>query len=274
MGKKAVSEAVKWQIIGMHKSGRNQTCIAKSLGVSRHCVQNTLATFGKTQSVTEKLRTGRPRVTSSRVDKTIVKLAKKNRRLSAIDISGELKSNLNIEVSRRTVSRRLTSAGMLSRIATRKPLLTPQNRQARYDWCKDHLDWTVEKWSTVIFSDESSFQLFPSSPTRIRRQADEKYSPGCVAPRVQKGGGSVMVWGCFCAKGMGELAFVEGTVNSDTYIQLMQNYLLPSKRKLLGRRQIWLYQQDNAPVTLLGKPRHGSPRMVYPYCLGLLGVQI
>ena len=48
-------------------------------------------------------------------------------------------------------------------------------------------------------------------------------------------------------QGPGELAFVEGTMNTDKYIQYMDNYMLPSKKTLFRRRKDWEYQQDNAP---------------------------
>jgi hypothetical protein len=35
-----------------------------------------------------------------------------------------------------------------------------------------------------------------------------------LIPTVKHGGGSVMVWGCFAASGPGQLALIEGTMNS------------------------------------------------------------
>jgi len=50
MGKKAVSESTKWQIIGLFKAKKNQSEISYTLKVSRCCVQNTIATYRETNS--------------------------------------------------------------------------------------------------------------------------------------------------------------------------------------------------------------------------------
>lgn len=191
---------------------------------------------------------GRPRVTSDRIDRLIIQKAKRNRTVTANRIKNELEEEIaGIKVSRQTVNRRLLERNLKSCVATRKPLLTKENRKARFIWCQEKLSWTAEKWKTVLFSDESSFQLFSNRPRRIRRSVSEKYNEDCLAPKVQKGGGSVMIWGCLSGKGKGEMCFVEGTVNSDKYIDIMENTMLPSKKKVFGRRKVWFYQQDNAP---------------------------
>ena len=232
MGKKAVSDSIKWQVIGLFKGGKNQTEIADTLNISRCCVQNTIKTYKSTKTVKVKSGAGRPRVTCDRIDRVIIKKAKKNRAITANTIKNQLKEELNVRVSRVTVNRRLLEKNLKSSVATRKPLLTAKNRQARFNWCKDKLSWSVEKWNLVLFSDESSFQLFSNRPKLVRRSSSEKYNPECLAPRVQKGGGSVMVWGCLSGKGKGELQFVQGIVNSEKYINTME-YMLPSKKKFL-----------------------------------------
>lgn len=247
MGKKSVAEEIKWQIIGLHKGGKNKSEISRRLMISRKCVRNTIIAYEESNTVKNKSRSGRPRVTTARDDRLIVKEVKKDRFITANSLKNKLKEQSGVNVSRQTINRRLLKKNLKSAVAARKPLLTKKNRKARYDWCKERLTWSTEQWNLVLFSDESSFQLFSNRPVRVRRLPSEKYNSECVAPKVQKGGGSVMVWGCLSGKGKGELHFVEGTVNSDKYIGIMKNYMLPSKKKIFGRRKNWLYQQDNAP---------------------------
>jgi len=57
-----------------------------------------------------------------------------------------------------------------------------------------------------------------------------------------------MAWSIvLLGKGRGELHFVQGTVNSEKYINIMEEVMIPSKKRIFGRRKEWLYQQDNAP---------------------------
>jgi len=43
----------------------------------------------------------------------------------------------------------------------------------------------------------------------------EEMAPRNTRPTVKHGGGSVMVWGCMSASGVGELVFIDG--NMDQY---------------------------------------------------------
>jgi hypothetical protein len=65
--------------------------------------------------------------------------------------------------------------GLASYQAIEKPLLKDVNRQNRYNWCQDRKYWRHEKWSTVIFSDGSNFELVnrKNSPL-VRRFKHEK----------------------------------------------------------------------------------------------------
>ncbi len=59
----------------------------------------------------------------------------------------------------------------------------------------------------------------------------------CYQRPVQKPA-SLLVWGCISADGMGSLHVLEGTMNAERYIKVLEQHMLPSR----GR----LYQQDNA----------------------------
>ncbi len=47
-----------------------------------------------------------------------------------------------------------------------------------------------------------------------------------------------MVWGCISAYDMGSLHILEGTMNAERYIKVLEQHMLPSRRRL--------FQQDNA----------------------------
>ncbi|KAI8818935.1 uncharacterized protein EV422DRAFT_535954 [Fimicolochytrium jonesii] len=74
-------------------------------------------------------------------------------------------------------------------------------------------------WKNVVFSDESSFSIYSSTRVMIWREHGDaaKYQAGNLVPKVQKNGGSVMVWGCISWEGVGPLHICEGKVNSEHY---------------------------------------------------------
>ena len=55
----------------------------------------------------------------------------------------------------------------------------------RFQFAREHKDWTLEQWKKVMWSDESRFTLFQSDGRiRVRREADEVMHPSCLVPSV------------------------------------------------------------------------------------------
>ncbi len=44
----------------------------------------------------------------------------------------------------------------------------------------------------------------------VWRRKGEEYKEKCMVPTVKHGGGSVLMWGCMSAAGVGELHFIDG----------------------------------------------------------------
>ncbi len=76
------------------------------------------------------------------------------------------------------------------------------------------------------------------------QQTGEEYKDKCVLPTVKHGGGSVMVWGCMGAAGIGELQFIEGTMNANMYCDILKQSMIPSLRRL---GCVAVFQHDNDP---------------------------
>ena len=56
-----------------------------------------------------------------------------------------------------------------------------------------------------------------------------------------------MVWGCISNQGVRGLHFVEGTVNAQVYIGILEEKLLPAIRDHFTSVQNVIYQDDSAP---------------------------
>jgi len=144
------------------------------------------------------------------------------------------------------VKRRLREAGIFGRAAARKPLLRPTNKKKRLVWGKEHINWTPEQWSKVLWTDESKFELFGSKRrVYVRRRAGERMKDECVQPSVKHGGGSCMVWGCFAGASSGHLVEVKGTMKKEQYHSILQRHAIPSGIRMVGRN--FILQQDNDP---------------------------
>lgn len=63
---------------------------------------------------------------------------------------------------------------------------------------------------------------------------------------VKHGGGSVMVWGCMSGAGVGNLIFIETTMDRFVYLNIVKDNLKQSAMNM-GLRSCWIFQQDNDP---------------------------
>jgi transposase len=237
MGRKQALSPLEMAKIDILKTdGLNLKQIADSLGRSRHVIRNYLQ-LGKDYGIrTYKKRKG--------------SLSDKNKRLilrEAIKSStsaAEIKNKLQLQASRRTISRVLTSSSTVEFVKMKaKPPLTENNKQTRLEWAKQRMSWT-DQWNKIVFSDEKKWNL--DGPDGFRNYwHDIRKEPKYFLKR-QSGGGSVMTWGAFSAKDKSDLVFIENTINSKSYVSILQEHLVKRGFKMAGRN--WIFQQDNASI--------------------------
>ena len=115
------------------------------------------------------------------------------------------------------------------------------------DFAKQYEKRPVSYWESVLFTDESKFEIFgKKKQSRIWRTKNTEFAEKNLCKTVKHGGGSVMVWGCMAASGVGNLVFIENTMNKEGYLNILKDNIAPSVEKLgLGRSLT--FQQDNDP---------------------------
>lgn len=155
-----------------------------------------------------------------------------------------IRDDLDLKVSPRTVRRRLNDAGLKGCVACKKPLIREYNRVQRLQWCERYKGWSCKDWWRVLWTDESPFVLRWRGRQRVWRRVGERYHPDCLQATV-KHDKKIMVWGCFCAEGVGALYRIRGIMNKENYKQILIRQALPSGKRLLGDG--FYFQQDNDP---------------------------
>ena len=101
-------------------------------------------------------------------------------------------------------------------------------------FAKEHLDDLEEAWEKVMRSDETKMELFGINSTRhVWRKRNAVYNPKNTIPTVKHGGGNLMLWGCFSAKGIGRLHCIERRMNGVMFREILGDNLLPSVRALI-----------------------------------------
>ncbi len=232
-------------IIHLHKQGKSNKKIAMEVKCSMKGVAGTINRWKTTGSTDDQKGRGRKRISSTREDRTLVRLSLSDRKRTSTDLRREWKDSTGVEASSSVVRRRLLENGLRGCKAKRKPLLSEKQRKARLAWAKTHRSWTAEQWAKVLFSDESTFTLQNHAGNNfVRRRPGEEFNPQCILPTV-KHPMSVMVWGCMSAAGVGRLKVVEGMMNANKYIEVLTGVMLPSAREMFTGN--WTFQDDNAP---------------------------
>ncbi|GFX78154.1 transposable element Tcb1 transposase [Trichonephila clavipes] len=99
-------------------------------------------------------------------------------------------------VSRHTVYRRLGHIGLYARRPVRCVPLTVTYCRLRLTWSREHVLWTPQQWSCVMFSDESRFSLQSDSRLiLIWRAPSTRYHQENTIERHRYGGAGWIVWG-------------------------------------------------------------------------------
>ena len=79
----------------------------------------------------------------------------------------------------------------------------------------------------------------------------KKAGEGLIERKVQRtvkfGGENIMVWGCMRWNGVGHLAEVEGRMNADQYVAILEEHMLPSLEESGISEEEVIVQQDNDP---------------------------
>lgn len=142
---------------------------------------------------------------------------------------------------------RLRQAGLHGRISRKRPFISPRNAKKRLLFAREYLNRPIDFWNHIIFSDESKFEVYSHRRRRYCwRKTGEAFQSSLVTPTVKHGGGSVLVWGCFGASGMGNLVVIDGIFTGERYVHLLREHLMASATKL-NLQGSFIFQQDNDP---------------------------
>lgn len=241
------SEAERKFIVKLRKQGNTFSKIAIAVNRPVSTIKKIYKKFNDTGNVKNLPRSGRPTKLSEATKRSIVRTVKKNPCLSAVKIAETLSINNNETVSASSVRRALYSGGLHGRVPRKKPFISKVNKKRRLDFANNHKKQDTSYWKNMIFSDESKFELFGHrKQPKIWRSVNKEFSQQNIQPTIKHGGGSVMVWGCMAASGVGSLVFVESTMKKEDYHRILQDNLLASADKL-RMEPGWTFQQDNDP---------------------------
>ena len=237
-------------VLQMSNAGFSSYKIQDVTDIQARTVQKFLKRVRERGSVENLPRSGRKRKTTVRDDMCLLRSIKKNRRQTLKDATNRFNTRTECGVSCRTIKRRLSENGYKRCVVSKKTTVSQINREKRSRFCRQRIHWTVDnQWSSIIFSDETKIVLGNNNKVYVWRTTDERLRPECLGLRGDRETtckASIMFWGCVSSYGVGTLKAVDGNMNSEKYIGVLDECLWPViVRHFTNRR--WVFQEDNAP---------------------------
>jgi transposase/DNA-binding CsgD family transcriptional regulator len=243
--KPRLTERERGRIEGLSEAGMSKRSIARSLGRSPDTICRALAPKPRRKTRKKaKIRknSGAQPALTDRELRRLVRTAAKGDRSAA-----QLKADLQLNVHVRTIQRALARVDWLiyTKMVNTLPL-KPEDKAAREAWARERLllKDAGPYWDSIIFSDEKKWNL--DGPDGFQNYWRDLRRPPRRTKRRQAGGGSVMVWAAFSARGKSQLVVLTGRQNSDDYVYTLSEFLLPFAHLNYGTD--FIFQQDNASI--------------------------
>ena len=246
--RKQLSDFTRGQIVGYYKCDRSYGHISKELDIPISTIANVIRFYTKHGLEKPEKRTGRGKAFTDRTKSALIR-AFRSAPFAPISLQHQHFTAGGMEMSRTTFGRRMKDLGFGSYSPAKKPALNDRQKANRLKWCEDKVDWTLEQWRSVVWSDESRFMIVGNDGSiRVARKEGERYLDQHILHTYKFGKGSVMVWGCFWAGGIGPLVTLTGNIDQDKYVNCLADHFLPWYEKLFkDTGKEFLFQEDGAP---------------------------
>lgn len=147
----------------------------------------------------------------------------------------------------RTIRRRLQENGYFHRIPAEKEILKAQHKVQRLAFALEHLVWDRE-WNVTIFSDEKVFNTDENGRITLWRLRGTRYAEENVRFRQRSGRITLGFWGCMSSHGPGPLVRTTPHMNSEEYIQILSDVILPYIAEIFPGIPYVNFIQDNSGV--------------------------
>jgi DDE superfamily endonuclease len=133
-------------------------------------------------------------------------------------------------------------------VKRKRPFLKPAHRKARLEFAERHQEWTMEDWKRVIWSDETKINHLGSDGRKyVWKDVGEGLNDRLAEGTVKFGGGNLMMWGCMGWDGVGWATKIEGRMDAELYVAILDDELQQSLEHFNKSADDIIFQQDNDP---------------------------
>src|SRR4029434_7859652 len=163
-------QEIRKNILDNHVKDKSYKTMSKQLDIPVTTVAHIIQKFKVQRTVANLLVRGRKRKIDDKLKRRIIQMETKEPRTTSKEIRGELQGQ-GTPVSDRTIRRSLSQ-----RRPRRTPLLKENNKKARLEFAKMHIDKPQGFWENVLWTDETKLELFGKShQLYVHRRKNEAY---------------------------------------------------------------------------------------------------
>lgn len=246
MNRQVICEFNRAKIVTLVEEGHTQADVAARVGVNQSDVSRIVKKFRETNSVHDRPKSGRPRITTDVQDRFITLTARRNRTATAPAIRRDFQHAHNIVICDQTIRNRLHVANLFTRRPLYVPKLTLEHKRNRLEWANEHLEWDENQWRNVLFSDETRIGLVSDSRRiRVWRNPNQQDRLEQALRRVPYQGGTIMFWGGIRANNKTHLIPINGNMNGQVYIDTILRPVVRLWKGAVGPE--FVFMDDNAP---------------------------
>ncbi|GFT98410.1 transposable element Tcb2 transposase [Trichonephila clavipes] len=216
--------------------------VPRQLGHSDCVLRRCLDQWIREMSFTRRPDPGRPRQTSLRKYRHIVRSSHVQLTASSATIQVRVASSLGAPVSSGTMRRLLAEGHLGSRHPLRVLPLKPSHRHIWSGATQEEtgLQWNGTGWSLATNPD--SISSSDNNHVRVWRPRVERLNPAFALQQHTAPIAGVMVWGTIAYNTRSPLILIRGTMTSQPYVHdILQPHVLPLMSRLPGA----IFQQDN-----------------------------
>lgn len=242
---KKLSQEKRGQIIGYLEDGLSVREISEKTGVGKSTVGEIRKSVGIIEQIAPQ---GRPNKLTPQETRLIVRKLNTGQMQTVVEVTKHLNTERDDPINAETVRRAVKKQGMKAVYKKKKPLLEKRHKKARLAFANKYKEWTEDDWAKVIWSDETKINLLGSDGVKW---VWEKKGEGLISREIigtkKFGGGNIMVWGCMTWEGVGLCVEVEGRMDAQQYVDILETGLHGTIEKYGMDVEDIIFQQDNDP---------------------------
>ena len=240
-----ISDKTRSDTISLIDASLSTRKIARQLGVSHMTVNRVRA---KARPHAQKRRGGRPAKLTATDKRRLVRKITSGEADNAVQLTRQLNDATSVECNPQTVRRALKEAGLKAVVKKKRPRLEPRHIAQRHKFAKKYQHWTVDDWKRVIWSDETKVNRLGSDGRKwVWKKRGGVLTRQHVQGTVKFGGGSLMMWGCMTAQGVGCACRIDDNMNAQLYVNILDHEFLDTLASCELEVGDVIFQQDNDP---------------------------